>query len=96
MAYLGFHKGGAKFSLATSAYTKGGQTRFSNFFPMSKKKFLAKGGAMAQWPPLNTPLPASSFTASRLFLRGRLLEGWRGNDFINQWIISTATVASIV
>ena len=45
VAYLGFHKGG-KFFLATNTYTK-----FSNFFIMSKKIFLAKEGAMAQWPP---------------------------------------------
>ena len=53
VAYLGFQKGGAKFSLATSAHTKGGgQTKFSNFFSMSKKIFFGqRGGAMAQWPP---------------------------------------------
>ena len=34
VAYLGFRKGGAKFSLATSAHTKGGPTKFSNFFSM--------------------------------------------------------------
>ena len=54
VAYLGFQKG-AKFSLATSAHTKG-ETNFSNFFPMSKKLFLAKGGH-GPIPPLNTPLP---------------------------------------
>ena len=36
VAYLGFHKG-AKFSLATNAYIMGGQTMFSNFFPMELK-----------------------------------------------------------
>ena len=51
VAYLGFHKGGAKFSLATSAYTKGGQTRFSKFFPMPKKFFFAKGGHGPMAPP---------------------------------------------
>ena len=52
-------RGGGKFSLATSAHTKGGQTKFSNFCSMSKKILLAKRGAMAQCPPppLNTPLP---------------------------------------
>ena len=49
VAYLGFQKGG-KFSLATNAHTKGGQTKFSNFFQCQRKIFLAKGG-MAQWPP---------------------------------------------
>ena len=44
VAYLGFRKGGAKFSLATSAHTKEGPTKFSNFCSMSKKNFLAKGG----------------------------------------------------
>ena len=56
VAYLGFHKGVGKFSLATSAYTKGrGQTMFSNFV-LWWKKIFAKGGP---WPnaPLNTPLP---------------------------------------
>ena len=38
---------GAKFLLATSAYTKGGQTMFTNFFSM-EKNFLPKG--MAQCP----------------------------------------------
>ena len=42
VAYLGFHKGGI-FSLATNAHTKGWQTTFSNFFPMSKKNFFDKG-----------------------------------------------------
>ena len=44
-------KRGAKFSLATSAHTKGGQPSFPIFFQCKKKNFLAKGGAMAQWPP---------------------------------------------
>ena len=54
VAYLGFRKGGGKFSLATSAHTKEGSTKFSNFFFNVKKK-LTKGGP---WPngPLNTPL----------------------------------------
>ena len=41
MAYLRFHKGRGKFLLATSDYTKGGQTMFSIFFPMAK--FFPKG-----------------------------------------------------
>ena len=53
VAYLGFQKGGAKFSLATSAHTKGGaKPSFPIFLVCQKKFFLAKGGgAMAQWPP---------------------------------------------
>ena len=52
VAYLGFRKGGAKFSLATSAHTKGGaKPSFPIFLVCQKKFFLAKGGAMAQWPP---------------------------------------------
>ena len=55
VAYLGFQKGGgrgAKFSLATSAHTKGGQTKFSNFFSMSNKFFFAqKGGHGLMAPP---------------------------------------------
>ena len=52
VVYLGFQKGG-KFSLATSAHTRGGggQTKFSNFFSMSKKNLFGQRGAMAQWPP---------------------------------------------
>ena len=57
VAYLGFQKGGAKFSLATSAHTKGDQTKFSNFFSMSKKNFFwPKGGHGTMASPLNTPL----------------------------------------
>ena len=50
VAYLGFQKEGDKFSLATSAHTKGrgGKPCFPIFY------FFAKGG-MAQCP-LNTPL----------------------------------------
>ena len=48
-------KRGAKFLLATSAHTEGGQTKFSKFFLWRKIFFWPKGG-MAQWPPLNTPL----------------------------------------
>ena len=59
MAYLGFHKEGAKFSLATSAYMKGGQIMFSNFFPMAKN-FFCQRGAMAQWPPKYTTVPKLS------------------------------------
>ena len=45
-------KRGAKFSLATSAHTKGGaKPSFPIFLVCQKKFFLAKGGAMAQWPP---------------------------------------------
>ena len=40
MAYLGFQK----FLLATSAHTKGGQTKFSKFFLWWKKN-------LAQWLP---------------------------------------------
>ena len=50
-------KRGAKFSLATSAHTKGGgQTKFSNFFSMSKKSFWPKGGHGTMSTHLNTPL----------------------------------------
>ena len=56
MAYSGFHKGD-QFSLAISAYTKGGLTIFL-FFPMAKTDFFAKAGRiMAKCPPpLNTSL----------------------------------------
>ena len=44
MAYLGFHKGG-KFSLATSAYTKGeGANQVFQIFSYVKNFFLPKGG----------------------------------------------------
>ena len=55
VAYLGFQKGGAKCALATRAHTKGGQTKFSNFFTMSKKIFGQRG----PWrfgQGVNTPL----------------------------------------
>ena len=51
VAYLGFRKRGAKFLLATSAHTKEGANKFSNFFSMSKKNYFGQRGAMAQWPP---------------------------------------------
>ena len=55
VAYLGFHKGGgAKSSLATSAYTKGAKL-CSIFLLCQKKNFLAKGGPWSN-APLNTPL----------------------------------------
>ena len=50
VAYLGFHKGGAKFSLATSAYTKGAKPGFPKFF-LCQQIFFCQRGAMAQWPP---------------------------------------------
>ena len=52
VAYLGFHKGEPNF-LWPVMLTQRGQTMFSNFFPMSKKNFFAKGGhgSMVQ-PPL--------------------------------------------
>ena len=56
MVYLGFHKEG-KFSLATSAYTRG-QTMFSNFF-LGKNWFCLPRGVMAQ-----CPLPFKYATAS--------------------------------
>ena len=54
VTYLGFHKGGAKFLLATSAHTKGAKPRFP-IFSYVKKFFLPK---RRTWPngPLNTPL----------------------------------------
>ena len=46
VAYLGFQKGGAKFLLATSAHTKGGNQVFQ-FFPIVKKIFFCQRGP---WP----------------------------------------------
>ena len=46
-------KRGAKFSLATSAYTKEGANQVFQFFFIVKKNFCPKGGP---WPLLNTPL----------------------------------------
>ena len=52
VAYLGFQKGGAKFSLATSAHTKGGANpNFQFFLVCQKKNFFGQRGAMAQRPP---------------------------------------------
>ena len=61
VAYLGFQKGGAKFSLATSAHTKGGaKPSFPIFLVCQKKFFLAKGGGHGTMAsPLNTPLFSS-------------------------------------
>ena len=62
-------KRGAGFLLATSAHTKEGQTKFSNFFTMSKKNFVGQRGAMAKSPlPPNTPLNPP-FVESKLFLK---------------------------
>ena len=67
-------KRGGKFSLATSAHTKGGQTKFSNFFSMSKKNFFwPKGGAWHNAPP-NTPL-RRCLSKARLF-EARFSEAW--------------------
>ena len=44
-------KWGAKFLLATSIHTKEGANQVFQFFFNVKKMFLAKRGAMAQWPP---------------------------------------------
>ena len=51
VAYLGFWKGGVKFSLATSAHTKEGAIQVFQFFFNVKKKISGQRGAMAQWPP---------------------------------------------
>ena len=53
VAYLGFQKrGGGKFSLATSAHTKGGaKPSFPIFLVCKKKFFFAKGGAWPNGPP---------------------------------------------
>ena len=42
-------KRGAKCLLATTAHTKGGQTKFSNFFYDVKKMFFGQRGAMADF-----------------------------------------------
>ena len=52
-------KGGAKFSLATSAYTRG-PNHVLLFFPMPKTDFFAKGG--------HGPMPPKYATASWLML----------------------------
>ena len=44
-------KRGAKFSLATSAHTKGGAKPSFPIFVVCQKKFFLPKGAMAQWPP---------------------------------------------
>ena len=57
VAYLGFHKGGAKFSLATSAHTKGGPNYvFPIFFYGEKHNFLPRGGHGRFGQGVNTPL----------------------------------------
>ena len=50
VAYLGFQKGGPNFRWPLVLTQRGGQTKFSNFFIMSKKNFLAKGGPWSIWP----------------------------------------------
>ena len=61
VAYLGFRKRGAKFSLATSAHTKEGTNQVFQFFQCQKKNFLPKGGH-GLMVPLNTPLLEGSNT----------------------------------
>ena len=53
VAYLGFQKGGAKFSLATSAHTKGGGAKpsFPIFLVCKKNFFFAKGGGHGPMAP---------------------------------------------
>ena len=67
MAYLGFHKE-AKFSLATSDYTKGAKPGFP-IFPYGGNFFFCQWKAMAQWPPkyatlsyINKPITESEET----------------------------------
>ena len=56
VAYLGFQKEGAKFSLATSAHTMGGgANQVFQFFYYVKKNFFANGGHGTMAYPLNTP-----------------------------------------
>ena len=55
MAYVGFHKEGAKFSLATSTHTKGAQTMFSYFFLWWKQNFFCQRGH-GPMASLNMPL----------------------------------------
>ena len=54
MAYLGFHKGEAKFSLVITQRVT--QTMFSNFFPMAKKFFCQRGGHGPMAPPKCTTM----------------------------------------
>ena len=49
-------KRGAKYSLATSVYTREGQTKFSNFFTVKKFFFWPKGGYGQFGQGVNTPL----------------------------------------
>ena len=51
VAYLGFQKGGAKFSLAASAHTKGAKPSFPIFLVCEKKNFWPKGGHGPMAPP---------------------------------------------
>ena len=51
MAYLGFRKGGAKFSLATRAHTKEGANQFFQFFFNVKKNFFFPKGHGPMAPP---------------------------------------------
>ena len=93
---LGFRKGGAKFSLATSAHTKEGANQvFQFFFNVKKGFFLAKGGAMTQWPPKYAPGNRSSelikprslimtmtVTSSRWSRNLKLLSNYQGLIFV--------------
>ena len=54
VAYLGFHKGGPKLSLANCAHTKGAKPCFP-IFSYGEKMFLLKGGH-GPMAPLNMPL----------------------------------------
>ena len=67
VAYLGFHKREGKFSLVTSAYTKG-QTMFSYFFLWRKTHFAREGHRPMPPPRYATELKCRVLLCSCLFL----------------------------
>ena len=59
VAYLWFRKGGPNFRWLLVLIQREGQPSFPIFFQCQQKFFFGQKGAMAQWPPLNTPLEAA-------------------------------------
>ena len=63
VTYLGFHKKGGILSLATNAFTKGGQTFIAYFFPMVKADFFLTKETIFSWPN-GSPKYATGFNTT--------------------------------
>ena len=75
MAYLGFHEGGPKFTLATNAYTK----EVKLFFPMAKTDFCGQKGHGSMPPNMQATVYCSVYVLLCLFIKCRttmVLKRW--------------------